>query len=56
MTTSQAFSTQFIQQDVTSIFTETDNVRTIATVSIKSYVIGPLNAGVNEQYVINFGG
>lgn len=44
-----------LQQDVTSLFTETDNVRVISTVSYKSYVIGPLNAGVNEEYVINFG-
>lgn len=43
------------QIDVTSLFTETDNVRTISTVSYKSYVVGPLNAGVNEQYVITFG-
>ena len=44
-----------LQQDVTSLFTETDNVRTISTVSYKSYVIGPLRAGVSEEYVINFG-
>lgn len=44
-----------LQQDVITLFTETDNVRTISTVSYKSYVIGPLRAGVSEEYVINFG-
>lgn len=44
-----------LQQDVTNLFTEIDNVRTISSISYKSYVIGPLNAGVNEEYVINFG-
>ena len=43
-----------LNQPVTDIFTETDNVRAISAVSYKSYVIGPLNAGVNETYVINF--
>lgn len=41
--------------DVTSIFTATDNVRTINTVLYKSYVAGPLNAGFNETYILSFG-
>lgn len=44
-----------LSQDVTNLFTITNNVRTINTVSYKSYVIGPLNAGVDEEYIINFG-
>lgn len=43
-----------LNQDVTSIFNETDNVRVIETIAFKSYVLGPLNASVNEQYIINF--
>ena len=41
--------------DVTDTFTPTDNVRTINTVLYKSYVLGPLNAGVNETYILSFG-
>lgn len=44
-----------LTQDVTSLFDEADDVRTIDLISFKSYVLGPLNAGVNETYVINFG-
>ena len=43
-----------LQQDVTSIFVKTDNVRTIGAIVYDSYVIGPLNAGVNESYVLEF--
>ncbi len=43
-----------LQQDVTSIFVKTDNVRTIGATVYDSYVIGPLNAGVNESYVLEF--
>ena len=43
-----------LQQDVTDIFTKTNDVRTISTVVYDSYVIGPLNAGVDEDYVLRF--
>lgn len=43
-----------LQQDVTSIFTALDNAQVVDTIPFKSYIVGPLNAGVNEQYVINF--
>lgn len=43
-----------LQQDVTSIFTKTSDVRTESTVTYDSYVIGPLNAGANESYVLAF--
>jgi hypothetical protein len=43
-----------LQQDVTTIFTALDNAQVVDTISFKSYIIGPLNADVNEQYVINF--
>lgn len=43
-----------LQQDVTTIFTSLDNAQVADTISFKSYIIGPLNADVNEQYVINF--
>lgn len=43
-----------LQQDVTNIFTKTENVRSISSQNYDSYVIGPLNAGVNEEYVLTF--
>ena len=43
-----------LNQDVTSLFTKTTNIRTLNSETYNSYVIGPLNAGFNEQYVINF--
>ncbi|BAV81070.1 hypothetical protein [Vibrio phage CKB-S1] len=43
-----------LQQDVTSLFTKTEDVRAEGAVTLDSYVIGPLNAGVNEQYVLEF--
>ncbi|MCH9664653.1 MAG: hypothetical protein K0U41_02255 [Gammaproteobacteria bacterium] len=50
-----------LNQDVTNIFIATDNVRNITdpthditNVPFKSYVLGPLNAGFNETYVLNF--
>ncbi len=43
-----------LQQDVTDLFTKTDDVRTISTVTYDSYVIGPLNADVDESYVLEF--
>ena len=41
-------------QDVTNLFTRTENVRTIGGDSFNSYVIGPLNAGINETYEVHF--
>ncbi len=49
-----AITDTVLQQDVTSIFVKTDDVRTISAVTYDSYVIGPLNAGVNESYVLEF--
>jgi hypothetical protein len=43
-----------LQQDVTDIFTKTENVRTIGSVSYNSFVIGPLVAGVDESYTLDF--
>ena len=50
---SSIFSTGLVA-DVTSIFTATDNVRTLNSEQYKSYVLGALNAGASEKYVINF--
>ncbi len=42
-----------LQQDVTSLFTLTSNVRAIETVNYNSYVIGPLNADAEgETYTL----
>ena len=41
-----------LSQSVLSIFTRTANVRTINAVLYHSYVIGPVNAGDNEDYVL----
>ena len=39
-----------LEQDVTSIFSKTDDVRQINLVNFDSYVLGPLNAGGDETY------
>lgn len=41
-----------LQNDVTNIFTRTENVRTINSVNYTSYVVGPFDAGVDENYVV----
>lgn len=41
-----------LQQDVTSIFTKTTNVRQINSVNYNSFVLGPLNAGGDESYTL----
>lgn len=41
-----------LQQDVTSIFTKTTNVRLINSQQYNSYVVGPLNAIGSENYTI----
>ncbi len=43
-----------LEQVVTDIFVKTDDVRTLNTITYDSYVIGPLNAGLNEEYVLEF--
>ena len=43
-----------LQQDVTDIFVRTASVRTLGPITYNSYVIGPLNAGVDEEYVVRF--
>ncbi len=43
-----------LNQDVTDIFTRTADVRTDNSITYNSYVIGPLNAGVDEQYILRF--
>ncbi len=40
--------------DVTNIFTRTGNVRSIGAVPYHSYVVGPLVAGGNESYTLEF--
>ncbi len=44
-----------LQQDVTGIFTKTSAVREIGGTDYSSYVVGPLNAGFDESYVVRFG-
>ena len=39
-----------LEQDVTSIFSKTDDVRQINSENFDSYVLGPLNAGGDETY------
>lgn len=41
-----------LNQDVTNIFTKTDDVRQINTVDYDSYVLGPVNAGVTENFIV----
>lgn len=41
-------------QNVTSIFTRTEDVRTLSSVSYHSYVFGPVNAGASESYTLRF--
>lgn len=43
-----------LDQSVLSLFTKTDNVRQISGLEYDSYVIGPLVAGVDENYVVEF--
>lgn len=43
-----------LSQDVTDLFTSLDNAQAVDTISFKSYIIGPLNAGFNESYVVEF--
>ena len=49
-----------LQQDVyvdggtSNIFTKVSDVRTEGSVTYDSYTIGPLNAGIDEDYVISF--
>ena len=41
------------QQDVTSLFTRTEDVRTITSIEYHSYIIGPLNADTDgESYTV----
>lgn len=41
-----------LNNDVTTIFTKTNNVRQINSIDYNSYVLGPLNAGGNEEFVL----
>lgn len=41
-----------LQQDVTSIFQKTTNVRQISSLNYNSYVIGPLNQANSESYTL----
>ncbi|AAQ96496.1 hypothetical protein [Vibrio phage VP16T] len=43
-----------LDQDVLSLFTKTEDVRQIAGLEYDAYVIGPLVAGVNENYILEF--
>ncbi len=43
-----------LSSEVTTIFTRTAGVRTEAGTQLNSYVIGPVNSGFNEQYVLRF--
>lgn len=47
---------QIVYQDgaTGNIFTKTDNSRTEASVTYDAYTVGPLNAGVDEEYVVRF--
>lgn len=45
-----------LQQNVTDIFAKTTNVRQINSENYNSFVLGPLNAGGNENYVATLGG
>lgn len=44
-----------LNTDVTIIFTRTQDVRQINSVNYTSYVIGPFDAGVDENYVVRIG-
>ena len=48
----QSIVDDVLQQDVTSIFTKTTNVRQINSINYNSYVIGPLNAASGESYTL----
>lgn len=43
-----------LNQDVTTLFTQTEDVRQINTQNYDSYVIGPLTEGLSESYIITF--
>ncbi len=47
---------QIVYQDggTGNIFTKTADARTESSVTYDAYTIGPLNAGVNEEYVVRF--
>lgn len=47
---------QIVYQDgaTGNIFTKTDNSRTESSVTYDAYTVGPLNAGVDEEYVVRF--
>lgn len=44
-----------LNTDVTSIFTRTEDVRQINSIDYTSYVVGPFDAGVDENYVVRIG-
>ena len=41
-----------LNNPVLSIFSKVENIRVIGSVNYNSYVVGPLNAGFNESYII----
>ena len=41
-----------LNTDVTSIFTRTQDVRQINSINYTSYVVGPFDAGVDENYIV----
>ena len=43
-----------LDQNVTDIFVKTEDVRQINGEDFDSYVLGPLNAGASENFVITF--
>ena len=43
-----------LDQNVTDIFTKTEDVRQINSQNFDSYVLGPLNAGASENFIITF--
>lgn len=49
-----AITDTVLNQPVLDIFTKTNDVRTEGGVTYDSYVIGPLNADLNESYVLEF--
>ncbi|CAL9967663.1 hypothetical protein VPHD63_0008 [Vibrio phage D63] len=49
-----AITDTVLSQPVLDIFTKTEDVRTEGAVTYDSYVIGPLNADLDESYVLEF--
>ena len=47
---------QIVYQDggTGNIFTKTEDARTEGSITYDAYSVGPLNAGVDEEYVIQF--